>query len=89
MRNGSKIISAVVAALLLTICFSVNLHGQQWKPQSDHIYLQEISTIIPTDQEVVSVVANGGNPMVLMGGAIYRLIGGKLDKDLKAPPERF
>ncbi len=89
MRNGSKIISATVAALLLTFCFSVNLHGQQWKPQSDHIYLQEISTIIPTDQEVVSVVANGGNPILLMGGAIYRLTGGKLDKDLKAPPEVF
>ena len=87
MKNGSLKISITLAALLLGLWFSPALNGQQRKSQSDHVYLQEMSTIIPTDQEVVSIVENGEIPLVLTGGAVYRLKGGKLERDLSAPSE--
>jgi hypothetical protein len=78
--------------LILIMIIGINLFllpelllAQQWQPQKDHIYLQEISGIIETGQPVLSVAESKGTCYVLTGDGIFRMDNQQLIRDRDAP----
>ncbi len=49
-----------------------------WKPQKDEVYLQEVSTKIPTEYPITSVAVAGKNAFILSGNKLYSLKNGQL-----------
>ena len=49
-----------------------------WKPQKDEVYLQEVSTKIPTEYPITSVAVAGKNAFILSGNKLYSLENGQL-----------
>ena len=62
-----------------------NLGQQQWNPQNDEVYLQEVSVKIPTDKPVVSIAEAGGICFALVGEQLFRLENETLKPDSNAP----
>jgi len=56
-----------------------------WKPQKDEVYLQEVSTKIPTEKPVLSVAHNGERFYALMDSEIYTLDNDELKKMGQTP----
>ena len=56
-----------------------------WKPQPDHVYLQEVSSKIPTQKPVLSVAHDGANFYALMDGEIFTLENNQLKKMENTP----
>ncbi|HSO87220.1 MAG TPA: hypothetical protein VLQ91_11750, partial [Draconibacterium sp.] len=64
-----------------------NLGQQQWNPQNDDVYLQEVAVKIPTDKPVVSIAEADGNCFALVGEQLFRLENETLKPDSNAPSE--
>jgi len=66
-----KLFILAVIAVITMVFPSGKLIGQQWQPQKDFSYLQEISEIIKTGNPVVSVAENKGACYVLSGKQVH------------------
>src|SRR5690625_4934059 len=62
-----------------------NNEKHSWAPQKDLVYLQEISTQIPTDDPVTDIIANQEVAFALMKDVLYQIKGKNLTPVSNAP----
>jgi len=79
---------------MILIMLSVSVSGQKngyvtsshlWKPQKDEVYLQEVSSKVPTSTPVTSVAEYQGTCYAVMNGNIYVLSGNEMKPVFSSP----
>jgi hypothetical protein len=86
-------VKSLTVAVLVTFLINGSVTAQDlfgvsehmWKPQKDEVYLQEVSTKIPTEKPVLSVAEANGVFYALMGENVYAVKDGTLTRDSSAP----
>jgi len=86
-KNYRTFLNGLLAVIFITttsfIALAQNLYDKPdplWKPQQDNVYLQEVSTKIPTKKPVLSVAHDGESFYALMDGEIYTLENDQLEQ---------
>src|SRR5690625_7203879 len=63
----------IISIILIFPLFSSSQPASNWTPQKDEVYLQEISTQIPTDDPVTDIIANQDIDFALIKDQLYKI----------------